>query len=261
MERTHESSPLWLRLTHWLNAGFFVALLWSGFSIFANQRRFASWVHLLPSGFWTTLHLRDNGEWVQNFHEVFAALLIANALLYFGANAVSGHWRDILPRRSWLADTWRALRHEFSALRPSASPGAYNGAQRLAYTGVFALGALMIATGFSMWFGREVPWLPMLFGGRRTVVVVHVCSALAFISFIAVHVLQVLRAGWPTLRSMLLPAREQLVADVQMIEHLPDRVVENVVDARRPRVHSGNRRQNHGADLRELRQRPQVTEV
>ena len=79
----------------------------------------------------------------------------------------------------------------------------YNGAQKVAYTGVFVMGALMILTGLSLWFKKQVPWLIGALGGQHVVLPVHVVMATLFLAFIAIHIVQVLRAGFPTLLSMM----------------------------------------------------------
>ena len=55
------------------------------------------------------------------------------------------------------------------------------------------------------------------------------------------------------------PALEQLVGDAELVERFADRVRDDVVDALRSCVHRGDRRQDHRADLGELRERAQVT--
>lgn len=175
MEHKTTVQPLLVRVTHWTNALTFGVMLWSGFAMFAADRKFAWGVHVLPASFWSALHLSDHAAVGRAWHLAFALLLIANGVVYTVGAILTGRWRRV----------------------------QYQLPQRGAYAGVLMLAALMVVTGLSLWFNREIPWLAGLFGGQRNVLLIHVCSATAFIAFILVHVVQVARAGFPTLVSML----------------------------------------------------------
>ena len=203
MERPHATQPLTTRLTHWTNALVLGVLLWSGFAIFADTRGFAWWIHLMPAGFWSALHLAGHKVPGRAWHLGFAIVMIANGIFYLAATIASGRWRRIVPRVTWLRDAWRDAIEELRAPRESLGRAEYNGAQRVAYTAVAAMGALMVLTGLALWFGRQLRWLSMLFGGHSVVLVIHIAVALAFVAFIVVHIVQVLRAGLPTLLSMV----------------------------------------------------------
>lgn len=175
MEHKTTVQPLLVRVTHWTNALTFGVMLWSGFAMFAGDRKFAWVVNLLPASFWSALHLSNHEGVGRAWHLAFALLLIANGLLYTLSTILTGRWRRV----------------------------QYQLAQRGAYAVVLVLAALMVVTGIDLWFGRQLPWLAAVFGGQRNVLLVHVCSATVFILFILVHVVQVARAGLPTLVSML----------------------------------------------------------
>jgi hypothetical protein len=79
----------------------------------------------------------------------------------------------------------------------------YNGAQRLAYVAVLFMVAGEVVTGLAMAYHKELPWLVAALGGRHAVHAVHKFLMFGIIAFVVVHMIQVIRAGWPALRSMI----------------------------------------------------------
>jgi hypothetical protein len=79
----------------------------------------------------------------------------------------------------------------------------YNGAQRLAYAAVLLMVAGEVFTGLAMIYRKQIPWLGAALGGRHAVHVIHEYLMFGIIAFVVVHVVEVIRAGWPALRSML----------------------------------------------------------
>ncbi len=202
--REHQTHPLHVRIGHWVNALTLVVMLWSGFAMFASDRHYASIVNALPGWLWSGLQLRDHATLGRAWHLGFAIVLIANALWYGVAALRTASWRRLLPNaRTWFQDALRATIAELRSPRETMQQAEYNGAQKVAYTGVMVLGALMIVTGLALWFKREVPWLIGALGGQHVVLPVHIVIATLFLAFIAVHIVQVLRAGFPTLLSMI----------------------------------------------------------
>ena len=70
--------------------------------------------------------------------------------------------------------------------------------QKLAHTGViFVLGPLIVLTGLTMppTIDAAFPILISLFGGRQSARTFHFIACFSFISFILVHVAQVLLTG------------------------------------------------------------------
>ncbi|MHB8432781.1 MAG: cytochrome b/b6 domain-containing protein [Candidatus Tyrphobacter sp.] len=196
--------PLHVRIGHWINAVTLFVLLWSGFTMFANNRQFAMIVHALPTWFWGALQLHGNASVGRAWHMGFALVMIANALWYAIAALRTASWRRLVPNaRTWLRDAVGATIAELRSPRETMHRAEYNGAQKVAYTGVMVLGALMIVTGLALWFRRQLPWLIGGLGGQHVVLPAHVIIATLFLAFIAIHLVQALRAGVPTLLSMI----------------------------------------------------------
>ncbi len=174
--KTQHGHPATTRIAHWLNAAVIGILLWSGFSIFSGDKHFAPIVHLLPAWLWSALALTGHRKLAFGWHTWVGVAFAANGLFYLVASTRGRAWR-----------TW----------------SQYHLPQRAVYTGVIAMGGVMVLTGFALWFKHRLPWLLAGMGGERIVLPVHVVLATAVLAFLAIHVIQVVRAGWPTLRAML----------------------------------------------------------
>jgi len=208
MER-HQIHPRHIRVGHWVNAVALLVMLWTGFAMLVADRHFAAYVNIVPAGVWNVLQLAGHRTVGRAWHLGMAIVFALNASFYVGTSLALGTWRRIAPRRRWLRDAWAAIVAELTAPRHSLGRAEYNGAQRLTYTMVMAGGIAMVLTGIALWFGKRFPWMPALFGGERVALTMHIVLALALLAFIAVHLLQVLRAGLPTLLGMITGTTER----------------------------------------------------
>lgn len=172
MERHIHS--LHTRVAHWINALFVLTLLVTGFSMFGAQHHIA----------WLTLGFSRHGRFT--LHEIAGALFAINGAIY-------GY--ELLGRGGW-----RRLLH---GLPKHFGPLSYEVPQRGAYLAVFAGAVVMIVTGAALWFKHQAPWLIRGLGGEHVALTVHLTAAFALLAFILAHLAQIVRAGWPTLRSMI----------------------------------------------------------
>lgn len=196
--------PLHVRIGHWISALTVFALVWTGFAMFANNRHYAPIVHALPAWLWSGLQMTGHGTVGRAWHLGFAIVMIANALWYGIAALRSTSWRRIVPSgRTWFGDALRATLAELRHPRETMQPSAYNAAQKIAYTGVLVLGMLLIVSGVALWFKSHIPWLLAGLGGARVVLPAHIIIATLVLTFIIIHLTQVVRAGVPTLLSMI----------------------------------------------------------
>ncbi len=189
MERAHHTHNLRTRTAHWVNAAIMALLVWSGFGMLAGDRHFALWMRLLPSMLLHVLHFAVTRRQLFSWHVYAGAFFGVNGIAYVVSLLLTGAWRRIVPRgNQWNHDPERPL--------------AYSIPQRLAYTTVIAGAAIMVLTGAALWFKHQIPSLLTALGGERIVLPLHVVLATSLLAFVAVHLLQVLRAGIPTIRSM-----------------------------------------------------------
>jgi thiosulfate reductase cytochrome b subunit len=176
--------PLWLRLTHWLNALAVLIMVTSGWCIYNASPlfdfRFADGITL---GGW----LAGAIQW----HFAAMWLLVANGVLYLLLNVISGRlWRKFLPLspRAIYTDLKAALRGRLS----HADPRRYNAVQRFAYLFVIVDILLLVLSGLVLWKSVQFPILRLLLGGYDVARYIHFFAMAGLVGFVAVHLAMVL---------------------------------------------------------------------
>ncbi|NHZ35067.1 cytochrome b/b6 domain-containing protein [Massilia rubra] len=175
--------PLWLRLTHWLNAVAVLLLVTSGWRIY-NATAFL--------GFSIPAHITLGGWLGGALQWHFAAmwLLLANGILYLLLNLASGRLRrqffPVSPRQL-LRDMGAALKGKLA----HADPRRYNSVQRLAYLFVMLDSIVLVLSGLVLWKSVQFPLLRMLMGGYEGARQVHFFAMAGLCGFIVVHVAMV----------------------------------------------------------------------
>ncbi len=175
--------PVWLRVTHWLNALAVVILVMSGWRIYNAAPlfdfKFAKGITL--------------GGWLGGaimWHFAAMWLLAANGLVYLLCNAGTGRLRTKffpLSPRAIAADLLAALRGRLS----HADPRQYNAAQRAAYLFVMLDAVLLVLSGLVLWKSVQFPLLRELLGGYETARRVHFFAMAALVAFVMVHLVMV----------------------------------------------------------------------
>jgi len=217
-----------VRVTHWITALCFIALVVSGFEVVVSHPRFY-WGEtgndlttplfklpipasraLVQTGYGYVLP--DQNGWSRSLHFQSAWVLVLTGLLYTVSILFTGHLRkDLLPREGDLS--WRMLSREISDhlrfKRPSeAEAWSYNVLQRLTYLFViFALFPLVIWTGLAMSpaFVSAVPATVTLLGGQQSARTIHFFVSIFLLFFLLVHVVMVCLAGFRSrMRAMII---------------------------------------------------------
>jgi thiosulfate reductase cytochrome b subunit len=171
--------PLWLRLTHWLNALAVLIMVTSGLRIYNASPLF---------DFRFAEHLTLGGWLAGALWWHFAAmwLLVANGLLYLLLNIFSGRlWHRFLPLtpRAFVNDLIAAVRGRLS----HADPRRYNAVQRAAYLFVLVDILLLVLSGLVLWKSVQFPLLRELLGGYDAARYVHFFAMVALVAFVVVH--------------------------------------------------------------------------
>ena len=176
--------PIWVRITHWINALAVVLMVMSGWQVYDASPIFPT-LQFPPA---ITL-----GGWLGGallWHFAVMWLLVANFLVYVGLNLASGRLRrKLLPLtvRSLAADIVAAVRGRLT----HGDLSVYNSIQKLAYLVVIVDIALLVLSGLAVWKSVQFPLLRTLMGGYDNARVVHFVCMSVLVAFFAVHVVMV----------------------------------------------------------------------
>lgn len=171
--------PLFIRVTHWVNAFAIFVMVLSGWRIYNASPLFG---FEFPPGF--TL-----GGWLAGalaWHFAGMWLLAINGMAYLAYGIVSGHFR-----KSFLPISLRRALDEVilaSQGRLDHAPGRYNAVQRLLYVGVILAVIVAIVSGLAIWKPVQLQGLTALMGGYEAARRVHFFAMAAIVAFLVVHV-------------------------------------------------------------------------
>jgi thiosulfate reductase cytochrome b subunit len=209
MKRLEPKHPLATRWFHWINVPLLGVMIWSGWLIYwANDVYRLGWgsvtlVTFFPQRFYDAFgvpyHLAKGMAW----HFFFMWAFGINGLLYVLYTTLSGEWRDLLPDRHSFQEAVRVILHDLHLSRVAPPRRKYNGAQRIAYTGIILMGLGSLLTGLAIYKPVRFAWLTAALGGYQMARLEHFCLMLGYLLFFIVHLAQVCRAGWNTFRAMV----------------------------------------------------------
>src|SRR5436190_22650370 len=135
--------PVWVRVTHWINALAMLMMIGSGWQIYNASPLFAF-------TFPTQIAL---GNWLAGallWHFAAMWLLVINGLVYLVLGFVTGRFhRKLFP--IWPSEVLRDL---FAALRGKLAHddlSVYNAVQKLLYVGIMVAGVTIVLSGLSIW--------------------------------------------------------------------------------------------------------------
>ncbi len=175
--------PLWLRITHWLNAIGVVVMVMSGWRIYDASPFFPFRIpNDITIGGWL------GGALMWHFTAMWSIFL--NGLFYLIANLATRRlftqFFPLSPRAVW-NDFVAALRGKLSHddLRH------YNAVQRFAYLFVIVDIAVLILSGLVLWKNVQFPLLRELMGGYETARRVHFIAMAGIVGFFIVHIVMV----------------------------------------------------------------------
>ncbi len=175
--------PIWLRLTHWINAIAVVVLAMSGWRIYDASPIF---VFFIPKGITLGGWLGGAIQW----HFAAMWVLVTNGLIYFLYNLVSGrllHKFFPLSPRTFIADFLAAIKGHLS----HANLRQYNMVQRVAYLFVMVDTVLLVLSGLVLWKSVQFPILRELLGGYEAARREHFLAMSALVAFVGIHLLMV----------------------------------------------------------------------
>jgi thiosulfate reductase cytochrome b subunit len=172
--------PVWVRVTHWINALAMLMMIGSGWQIYDAAPLFGF-------EFPTQIAL---GNWLAGallWHFAAMWLLVINGVVYIALGILTGRFRrKFFPIRP--GEVWRDL---FAALRGRLAHddlSIYNAVQRLLYVGILVTGVVIVLSGLSIWKPIQFQALTAFFGGYNTARYVHFAAMTAIVTFLVVHV-------------------------------------------------------------------------
>jgi thiosulfate reductase cytochrome b subunit len=189
--------PLWLRVTHWINAIAVLVMIGSGWEIY-NASPLPLFRFELPKSI--TL-----GGWLAGalaWHFAAMWVLVVNGLAYVTLGLATGRFRaKLLPirPREVLRDLGAALRGRLS----HENLAVYNAVQRLLYLGVICAGVVIVLSGLSIWKPVQFQELTTVFGGYDRARYVYFFAMSTIVAFLAVHIVLALIVP-KSLRAMII---------------------------------------------------------
>lgn len=208
-----------VRVTHWVTAIAFLALLVTGVEILISHPRFY-WGETgnvneqplftlpIPSSRSTihngyTFTLPDQNGWSRYLHFEAAWAAVLTGVLYAAFGFARGHFRtSVLPAGTDLAPNklTSELKRHLRGWKPGADERwSYNSLQRIAYSVVvFVLFPLIIWTGLDLSpaFMSAFPGAVTILGGRQAARTLHFVVTVLLVLFLVVHVWMVYLAGF-----------------------------------------------------------------
>lgn len=182
--RVHAIQPVWVRLTHWINALAVVLMLMSGWRIYDASPVIKGF--MIPTKITLGGWLGGALQW----HFAAMWLLFFNGLFYLGMNMATGRIRTKffpLSPVAVLRDLGEALKGHLS----HADPSKYNAVQKFAYLFVMLDITVLILSGLAIWKSVQFHILRDLFGGYDVARIVHFSAMSLIAAFIVVHLVMV----------------------------------------------------------------------
>ncbi|MBK9214497.1 MAG: cytochrome b/b6 domain-containing protein [Chloracidobacterium sp.] len=201
--------PLTIRWLHWVNFPLLTMMIWSGMLIYWANPVYSLWVgkyelfRFFPAWFNDSLGIPYRLAEGLQLHFFFMWLFAANGIAYVIYLIVSGEWRALLPVPSSFKRAARVALHDAHIVKDKPKQGKYNDAQRIAYSSVIVMGMLSILSGLAIYKPTQLAWLTTFFGGYEWARWIHFWLTILFVLFFAVHVIQVVIAGWRNFQSMI----------------------------------------------------------
>jgi thiosulfate reductase cytochrome b subunit len=186
--------PLYVRITHWINALAVLIMIGSGWQIYNASP-------LFPFTFPKSVTL---GGWLAGallWHFAAMWLLVANGLIYVTLGLATGRFRrKLLPirPREVITDLTAASRGQLS----HDDLTRYNAVQKLLYAAILITGVVIVLSGLAIWKPVQLWELTLLFGGYEGARLVHFFAMAGIVLFLVVHVVMALLVP-KSLRAMI----------------------------------------------------------
>jgi thiosulfate reductase cytochrome b subunit len=173
--------PLWVRVTHWINAIAMLVMIGSGWQIYNASPLFD---FVFPRSITLGGWLGGALQW----HFAAMWVLAINGLVYLTLGIATGRFRrKLFPIRpsEIFSDALAALRGKLS----HDDLSVYNAVQKTLYLGVILAGIVVVLSGLSIWKPVQFQELTALFGGYDFARYVHFFAMATIVVFLVIHFL------------------------------------------------------------------------
>lgn len=204
--KKHSLASRWM---HWINFPLLALMIWSGLLIYWANDVYGLWIgryeifHFLPAAVYNFLGVDQRLAEGMSIHFFIMWFFAANGIAYVTYTFLSGAWRDLVPGRNTLMESFQVILFDLHLNSYHPPVTKYNAAQRMAYTGIILMGAGSILTGLAIYKPTQVSWLTTVLGGYQWARWEHFWLTIAYLLFFATHIAQVIRAGWNNFRGMV----------------------------------------------------------
>ncbi len=208
MTTTKRHHPI-VRITHWVNALALLVMIGSGLRIFNAYPSFARRGEAFCC--WPARHtpIPDSltfGGWLagaRNWHFAMMWVLVVNGFVYLAFIYLHGEWRDLVPRRGIVRDSWEMVRFYVGKRKDHPRQGKHNALQRTAYFAMPIVGLMAVITGIAIWKPVQLAWLTNAMGGYVWARYFHFWAMLLLVVLTVGHVFMVFTVDPYSIRSMI----------------------------------------------------------
>jgi thiosulfate reductase cytochrome b subunit len=206
LERKHLLAIRWF---HWINFPILFGMIYTGLMIYwAYDPYRIGWgsftlFHFFPTWVYNILGLKGHLAEGMAWHFFLMWIFAINGILYVGYTIVSGEWRELIPDSKSFKEALQVTLYDLGLSKLCPPVIKYNGAQKIAYTGIVLMGFGSLITGLAIYKVVQFNWLAALCGGYQAARMEHFILTIGYVGFFLVHVTQVIKAGWNNFRSMV----------------------------------------------------------
>jgi Ni/Fe-hydrogenase b-type cytochrome subunit len=189
--------PVFIRITHWVNAVALLIMVTSGWRIYNASPLFGfSFPDSITFGGWLA------GARMWHFFGMWVFAI--NGVVYVLYNILTRHGRrTTIFRKSDVSGVLPMILYYLRIRKEHPPQKKYNALQKLAYTVVPLLALGGILSGIAIYWPVQFSGVTSLFGGYETARLWHFICMSALVLFFAGHLLMVAIAGWDNFLSMI----------------------------------------------------------